>query len=150
MPTFIDLGTIGQIKKGNIRVLNGSIKQFSDNNTIEFENGILEQFDGVVLATGYSGKVSFLEEDICDKIGLGNGVVQQINSGKECSTFPQMWFLWGTIQMIRGAAPDMLIELQKRLGYPVPYFTYKKFYFTYHLILTSLIGFGVYKYFVSK
>lgn len=150
MPTFIDLGTIDHIKKGDIHVINGSIKQFLSSNHIEFENGILKHFDGVVLATGYSGIVSFLRDDICTQAGLGNGVVQQINSGKECSTFPQLWFLWGTIQMIREAAPNMLLSLQMKLGYPLPFFTSKRIFCAYHTVLTSFVVFGFYKFVVSK
>jgi len=56
----IDVGTIDQIKAGNIKVLPGIERFYADGAL--FKNGETHEFDAVILATGYRAKVEdFLE-----------------------------------------------------------------------------------------
>jgi hypothetical protein len=60
---LIDVGTIKLIKRGQVKVRPG-IERFTEN-AILFTDGEQEQFDAVILATGYRPRVNaFLEEDL--------------------------------------------------------------------------------------
>ena len=59
---MIDLGTVDKIKKGEIKVV-GDIKSFTQKGVI-LESGELENFDDVILATGYKANLpEFLNID---------------------------------------------------------------------------------------
>lgn len=51
----IDIGTVAEIKKGNIKILH-DIERFYENGVI-FKDGQQEEFDAIILATGYRAKV---------------------------------------------------------------------------------------------
>lgn len=76
----IDLGTVNQIKKGNIKIV-GKIDRFFEKGIV-FENGEKKEFDSVILATGYRAKVEdFLEngKEFLDKYEIPK---QPIGDGK--------------------------------------------------------------------
>ena len=57
----LDLGTVAQIKNGNIKIL-PDIKHFTKNGIV-FNNGVQQDFSAVILATGYRAKVEDFLED---------------------------------------------------------------------------------------
>ena len=67
---LIDLGTIAAIKAGKIKVA-GDIDHFTETG-IAFKNGDFQEFDSVILATGYRAKIDELVEkgaDLLDQYG---------------------------------------------------------------------------------
>jgi cation diffusion facilitator CzcD-associated flavoprotein CzcO len=61
----LDLGTVTEIKNGNIKVL-PDVQHFTESG-ITFKNGEQHEFSSIILATGYRAKVEdFLEEDTKD------------------------------------------------------------------------------------
>lgn len=78
----IDLGTVDMIKKGKIKIL-GDLKAFHEKGII-MENGYLESFDSVILATGYSPKIENFNKDFdveLDKFGFPKNAISDKNSG---------------------------------------------------------------------
>lgn len=72
----IDLGTVDQIRKGNITVV-GDLASF-EANTIVFKNEKNQNFDAVILATGYKSKLEEFVPSInamVDKYGNPNSVI---------------------------------------------------------------------------
>ncbi|KAJ0253197.1 Indole-3-pyruvate monooxygenase YUCCA6 [Hirschfeldia incana] len=58
----LDVGTLAKIKTGDIKVCSG-IRRLKQNE-VEFDNGITERFDAIILATGYKSNVpSWLKEN---------------------------------------------------------------------------------------
>lgn len=58
----LDVGTLAKIKSGDIKVCPG-IKRLLKHHTVEFMNGQTEEFDAIILATGYKSNVpSWLKE----------------------------------------------------------------------------------------
>ncbi|MCD9643206.1 Indole-3-pyruvate monooxygenase YUCCA6 [Datura stramonium] len=58
----LDVGTLAKIKSGDIKVYPG-IKRLLKHRTVEFLNGQTEEFDAIILATGYKSNVpSWLKE----------------------------------------------------------------------------------------
>lgn len=79
---IIDIGALQLIKNGEIPVISYGIKKFTET-TIIFEDGKEEEFDAVILATGYEkiGTVKqILPSHVMEKVLTKNGV---IDSGKE-------------------------------------------------------------------
>ncbi|KAL5768846.1 hypothetical protein ACOSQ2_015629 [Xanthoceras sorbifolium] len=67
----LDVGTLAKIKTGDIKVCPG-IKRITQH-TVEFIDGRVENFDAIILATGYKSNVpSWLKESdmFCEKEGL--------------------------------------------------------------------------------
>lgn len=60
----IDLGTVELIKNGSVKIKPG-IKRFTKTGVV-FENGESEDFDGIILATGYKSQVEDFVEDMTD------------------------------------------------------------------------------------
>ncbi|CAI9115591.1 OLC1v1016526C1 [Oldenlandia corymbosa var. corymbosa] len=59
----IDVGTIKKIKKGDIKVVRAGIKEI-DGFSVKFTNGVREDFDAIVFATGYKSTVGrWLKDD---------------------------------------------------------------------------------------
>ncbi|KAK9742143.1 hypothetical protein RND81_03G151300 [Saponaria officinalis] len=54
----LDVGTLDKIKRGHIKVCPG-IKRLLMNNKVEFINGRIENFDAIILATGYKSNVPY-------------------------------------------------------------------------------------------
>ncbi|XP_074287029.1 indole-3-pyruvate monooxygenase YUCCA6-like isoform X2 [Silene latifolia] len=54
----LDVGTLDKIKRGDIKVCPG-IKRLSMHNNVEFINGRIENFDAIILATGYKSNVPY-------------------------------------------------------------------------------------------
>ena len=72
----IDLGTIQKIKEGKIKVI-GDIASFTKNGVV-LKNGDVEEFGGIILATGYKAKVEdFIPgiETFFDKYGIPKQVI---------------------------------------------------------------------------
>lgn len=58
----LDVGTLAKIKSGDIKVCPG-IKRLLKHHTVEFVNGQTEEYDAIILATGYKSNVpSWLKE----------------------------------------------------------------------------------------
>lgn len=57
----LDLGTVSEIKKGNIKVL-PDIAHFTEKG-VAFEDGTIHEFDAVILATGYRNRIEDFLED---------------------------------------------------------------------------------------
>ncbi|KAK4364932.1 hypothetical protein RND71_016290 [Anisodus tanguticus] len=58
----LDVGTLAKIKSGDIKVCPG-IKRLLKHHTVEFMNGQTEEYDAIILATGYKSNVpSWLKE----------------------------------------------------------------------------------------
>ncbi|XP_076904070.1 indole-3-pyruvate monooxygenase YUCCA2-like [Bidens hawaiensis] len=53
----LDVGTVAKIRSGDIKVYPG-IKRFACNDIVEFVDGRLENFDAIILATGYRSNVT--------------------------------------------------------------------------------------------
>ncbi|CAK9143556.1 unnamed protein product [Ilex paraguariensis] len=67
----LDVGTLAKIKSGDIKIYPG-IQQL-ERYTVKFENGIKENFDAIILATGYRSNVPFWlkeKEMFSEKDGL--------------------------------------------------------------------------------
>ncbi|KAK4765849.1 hypothetical protein SAY87_007491 [Trapa incisa] len=59
----LDIGALGKIRSGSIKVVPAGIKHFVGSNQVEFVNGSQLEFDSVILATGYKSNVpSWLQE----------------------------------------------------------------------------------------
>lgn len=72
----VDIGTVAQIKQGNIKVVPG-ISYFTDK-SIVFDNGEMQQIDSVILATGYRPNLEKLianADDLCDKQGIPRHII---------------------------------------------------------------------------
>jgi len=139
-PPLVDIGTIKLIKEGKIKVEKGTIQQFEGDYGVRFNNGNFEEYDAIVYATGYkfvSGHQDFLDKEICDVIGSGLQSLRQftILPGRE-SAYPNLWFIWGRLQMIRDIAPGMALSLKKKLGHPIPKISKLMIFCGYHTILT--------------
>lgn len=83
---LLDIGTVDLIKKGRIKIFPGSTGFTGDR--VEFVNGVQEQFDSVILATGYRPDVvSFLRnvDGVLDK------EKKPVVSGRE-SSIPGLYF----------------------------------------------------------
>ncbi|CAH8359630.1 unnamed protein product [Eruca vesicaria subsp. sativa] len=52
----IDVGTVHKIREGKIQVINGGIESI-EGKTLTFENGLKQDFDAIVFATGYTSSV---------------------------------------------------------------------------------------------
>ncbi|KAF8084005.1 hypothetical protein N665_0739s0004 [Sinapis alba] len=52
----IDVGTVQKIREGKIQVINGGIGSI-EGKTLTFENGLKQDFDAIVFATGYKSSV---------------------------------------------------------------------------------------------
>jgi len=79
---IIDLGTIDLIKKGEVNIKPG-IQNFTQNGVV-FENGEKQEFDAVILATGYKPEVEdFLEstEHIFNSLNLPKSPIIEQNKG---------------------------------------------------------------------
>ncbi|KAK4776795.1 hypothetical protein SAY86_005483 [Trapa natans] len=77
----LDIGALGKIRSGSIKVVPAEIKHFVGSNQVEFVNGCRLEFDSVVLATGYKSNVrSWLQET--DFFG---------NNGYPKTPFPNGW-----------------------------------------------------------
>jgi pyruvate/2-oxoglutarate dehydrogenase complex dihydrolipoamide dehydrogenase (E3) component len=79
---IIDLGTIDLIKKGEVNIKPG-IQNFTQNGIV-FENGEKQEFDAVILATGYKPEVEdFLEstEHIFNSLNLPKSPIIEQNKG---------------------------------------------------------------------
>lgn len=76
----IDIGTVEQIKAGNIKVLPGIERFYADG--ILFKNGETLPFDAVVLATGYRAKVEDFLEDAEGVLNEHRVPKQPIGEGK--------------------------------------------------------------------
>ena len=81
---------------------------------------IQEDFDAVVLATGYhsiAGHQKILDKSICSTLGAGFDSVRNGNivSGEE-SSYPNLWFIWGTLQKITTVAPTMAAAIKHRIA----------------------------------
>ncbi|XP_044472493.1 indole-3-pyruvate monooxygenase YUCCA2-like isoform X2 [Mangifera indica] len=60
----LDVGTIGKIKSGDIKVISQEIKRLTKD-SVEFVDGKEEKFDAIILATGFkSNVVSWLKADM--------------------------------------------------------------------------------------
>jgi cation diffusion facilitator CzcD-associated flavoprotein CzcO len=82
---LLDVGTIGLVRQGHIRVASG-IRRFTPEG-VEFDDGAVASFDGIVLATGYRPALAdFLEG--ADRVTDEHGVPQK--SGHE--TLPGLYF----------------------------------------------------------
>lgn len=76
----LDVGTLAKIKSGNIKVFPG-IRRLK-RHTVEFVNGKIENFDAIILATGYRSNVpSWLKE----------GQMFSENDGFPRKAFPNGW-----------------------------------------------------------
>ena len=51
----IDLGTVSQIKKGNIKIV-GDVESVASH-TLRFKDGTIESFEAIIFATGYNSKL---------------------------------------------------------------------------------------------
>jgi len=81
-PPVMDVGTLDMIRKGEIKVVNSEIEKISER-SVRFKNGTEQEFDAIILATGYqftSSFSKFLDESIIKKILTPYHV---IDSGKE-------------------------------------------------------------------
>ncbi|KAI5680533.1 hypothetical protein M9H77_01760 [Catharanthus roseus] len=77
----LDVGTLSNIRAGKIKVVRGSIKRFM-RNAVEFLDGKVENFDAIILATGYKSNVpNWLKE---------NNFFSKID-GFPCEPFPNGW-----------------------------------------------------------
>ena len=80
---MIDLGTIKMIKKGRIKVF-GDIEEISDRR-IQFKDGKAEEFDCIILATGYKPMLSKVIDNIEPELGKFNfpkGPIAKAESNK--------------------------------------------------------------------
>lgn len=76
---IIDLGTVAHIKKGKIKIV-GKIDRFFEKG-VQFESGEKDEFDSIILATGYRAKVEeflengkeFLDKNEMPKQPIGEG-----------------------------------------------------------------------------
>ncbi|KAJ0031171.1 hypothetical protein Pint_13172 [Pistacia integerrima] len=77
----LDVGTIGKIKSGDVKVIRQGIKRLKKD-SVEFVDGKDEKFDAIILATGFkSNVVSWLKET--DMFSQNNGMPRK--------TFPNGW-----------------------------------------------------------
>ncbi|XP_076944220.1 putative indole-3-pyruvate monooxygenase YUCCA7 [Bidens hawaiensis] len=67
----LDMGLLSKIKSGQIKVV-GEVQRFTSNG-VEFMDGKVEEFDSVILATGYTSNVaSWLKEENLSRQGQGD------------------------------------------------------------------------------
>lgn len=83
----VDIGAVRMIKQGRIKVL-PAVKQFSAR-SVEFENGVRQDFDAVILATGYRPSIGLLLEDTEGLLDQHELPASCIGSGK----FEGLYFL---------------------------------------------------------
>jgi len=103
---LIDVGTIKLIKNGQVKVYPG-IERFTENSVL-FTDGKQEEFDAVILATGYRPRVNaFLEEDLAVYDDAGTPSF----SGPE-SPVPGLYFC-GFHVSPTGMLRDIAIEARK-------------------------------------
>lgn len=69
-PPMLDIGLIDLIKQGEVKVVTKGVKSFTET-TVIFDDGSEQEFDDVILATGYKFTASysaFLDESIIAKV----------------------------------------------------------------------------------
>ncbi|XP_074581037.1 putative indole-3-pyruvate monooxygenase YUCCA10 [Curcuma longa] len=95
MSAIIDVGTVGKIKTGEIKVIKGEIRSIKGNE-LEFTNGETNYYDHIVFATGFrSTAKNWLKDD--DKLMDANGMPKEKapnhwkgRNGLYCAGFMQL------------------------------------------------------------
>ncbi|KAI3794217.1 hypothetical protein L1987_36846 [Smallanthus sonchifolius] len=71
---ILDVGSLSKIESGQIKVV-GEVQRFTSNG-VEFMDGKVEEFDSVILATGYTSNVaSWLKEEGLPRQGQSNNTI---------------------------------------------------------------------------
>ncbi len=110
---LIDIGTIGLVREGRIKVRPG-INRF-ENEHLVFDDGIVESFDAVILATGYRPSLSDLLPEVNGVLVDGDRPAQ---SGTE--TAPGLYFCGlyvspgGMLQQINKESRQIAKEIAKK------------------------------------
>eukprot|EP00043_Microstomoeca_roanoka_P005957 m.59112 g.59112 ORF g.59112 m.59112 type:complete len:431 (+) comp13206_c0_seq2:196-1488(+) len=114
-----DIGTMELIKKGEIPVIKQEI-QYIDHKKVYFIDGSHQEFDHILLATGFqyaTGPYSkFLPSEIVNKLANLDGV---ITSGEEVPHRPRLYFLGfddylGRLAEINMESADILRDIRKK------------------------------------
>lgn len=100
---YFEAGACEQIINGKIKVANGTIERFTENGVV-FSNGAREQYDLVILATGFSNTIHSVRSIIGDELASrvkpiwGMDEEGELNSAwKDCGV-PNLWIMVGTLQ----------------------------------------------------
>lgn len=107
----MDIGTVQCAKEGKLQVTRKQIAGLYENGVV-YQDGTKEEFDGIVWAIGYKmfdAHKRLFDEKLFKKIGSGPDALQakQILPGSEHPDVPNLFFLFGRLQMIRDGAPGL-------------------------------------------
>jgi len=119
VPPMMDVGTVQACIDGRIAVRREGLAGIDADGRVVFSDGSAEPFDGIVLATGYhlfSGHRHFLDAASLQRLGTGKEAIKTGSVVPGCELrLPNVWALFGRLQMIRDAAPALGRRIARRV-----------------------------------